>query len=87
MNSDVARFTTLEKNLATLFVAGQFRTWLVKRATSLFDLFCSNVAKQFTRFFVARFSVALVKSRYIPNIPRESTAEEILFERSILHDA
>ena len=38
-------------------------------------------------FFVARFSEALMKSRCIPNIPRESTAEEVLFERSIPHDA
>ena len=38
-------------------------------------------------FFVARFSVALVKSRSVPNIPRESTAEEVSFKRSIPHDA
>ena len=33
--------------------------WVVKRATSLFDSFCSNVAKQVAGFFVARFSVPL----------------------------
>ena len=38
-------------------------------------------------FFVARFSVALVKSRSIPNIPQESTAKEVSFERSIPQDA
>ena len=38
-------------------------------------------------FFVVRFSVTLVKSRSVPNIPRESTAEEVSFKRSIPHDA
>ena len=33
--------------------------WGVKCATSLFISFCSNVAKQVARFFVARFSVSL----------------------------
>ena len=33
--------------------------WVVKRATSLFISFCSNVSKQVERFFVARFSVSL----------------------------
>ena len=33
--------------------------WVVKRATSLFISFCSNVSKLVERFFVARFSVPL----------------------------
>ena len=33
------------------------RGWPVKRATPLFSSFCSDVAKQVARFFVARFSV------------------------------
>ena len=31
---------------------------MLKRAASLFNSFCSNVAKQFACFFVAHFSVA-----------------------------
>ena len=50
-----------------------------------------SVLQQFCKtsctFCVARFSVALVKSRSVPNIPRESTAEEVSFKRSIPHDA
>ena len=50
LNGDVARFTPCEKkNLATLFVARQVRTWVLKHATSLFNTFCSNVAKQVAR--------------------------------------
>ena len=41
LNSDVARFTTNKKNLATLFTARQFRTWIEKRTILLF-----NVAQQ-----------------------------------------
>ena len=51
LNSDVARFTTQENNLATVFLARQGRTWVVKRATSLFNLVCSNVAKQVALFY------------------------------------
>ena len=51
-NSDVARFTTHENNLATVFLARQGRTWVVKHTTSLFNLVCSNVAKQVARFLV-----------------------------------
>ena len=39
-------------NLATLFLARQVRTWVVKCATSLFNLGCSNVAKQVARFWL-----------------------------------
>ena len=60
LNSDVARFTTYENNLTTLFLAKQGRTWVLKRATSLLNLVCSNVAKQVARFFIARFTAALV---------------------------
>ena len=45
--SDVARSQVLpaiKTNLATLFVARQVRTWVVKHAISLFNSFCSNVA-------------------------------------------
>ena len=52
LKSDVARFTTHENNLATVFLARQGRTWVVKRATSLFSLFCSNVAKLVARFLL-----------------------------------
>ena len=34
----------------TLFVTRQVWTWVVKRATSLFNMFCSNVAKQVACF-------------------------------------
>ena len=39
-------------NLATLFVARQVRTLVVKRAASLFSSFSSNVAKQVARFLL-----------------------------------
>ena len=39
-------------NLTTLFLAKQGRTWVVKRATSLLNLVCSNVAKQVARFLL-----------------------------------
>ena len=39
-------------NLATLFIARQVRTWVVKRATSVFNWFCSNVAKRVARFLL-----------------------------------
>ena len=48
------RFTTHEKNFATLFVARQVRTSVVKHATSLINSFCSNVAKQVARLTVAQ---------------------------------
>ena len=51
-NSDVARFTTHENNLAALFLARHSRTWLVNRQTSLFNLVCSNVAKQVACFLL-----------------------------------
>ena len=34
--------------------------WVVKRTTSLINSFCSNVARQVARIFVARFTVPLV---------------------------
>ena len=37
----------------TWFVARQARTWVVKRVTSLYSSFCSNVAKKSCTFFVA----------------------------------
>ena len=42
--------------------------WVVKRSTSLFNSFCSNVAKQVERFFVARFSVPLLTVAMINDI-------------------
>ena len=33
--------------------------WIVKRATSLFNSFCSSVARQVGCFFAARFSLPL----------------------------
>ena len=36
-----------------------FFSWVVKRATSLFSSFGSNVAKQVARFLAARSTVAL----------------------------
>ena len=61
LNSHVARFITqVKKNFETSFVGRHVRKSVVKPATSLFNSFCSNVAKQVARFFVARFTVALV---------------------------
>ena len=41
-----------KKNLATLFVARQVRTWVEKRATSLYNSFGNNVARQVARFLL-----------------------------------
>ena len=38
--------------LATSFVERQVCTWVVKRASLLFNSFCSNVAKQVSRFLL-----------------------------------
>ena len=43
---------TSNKKRATLFVARQVRTRVLQRATSLFNSFCSNVAKQIARFLL-----------------------------------
>ena len=37
----------------------RFHSWVVKRTTSLFNSFCSNVSKQDAHFFVSRFAAAL----------------------------
>ena len=42
--------TPKKKKLATLFVARQVATSVIKRATSLFHTFCGNVAKHVARF-------------------------------------
>ena len=58
--SDVARFTT---NIKPVLQQMRLLTGLnvgVKRATSQFNSFCSTVAQQVARFFVARFSEPLV---------------------------
>ena len=54
--NDVARFATHIKPVLKQirFVAGLM--WVVKRATSLFNSFRSNGARQVACFFVARFS-------------------------------
>ena len=52
LNSDVARFTTNKKNLATLFIARQFRTWIENAQ------YCySTLHNKFT-FYVVHFTVA-----------------------------
>ena len=53
--SDVTSFTTDVQTylLQVFFFAG------VKHATSLFNSFCSNVAKKRNTFFVARFTVPI----------------------------
>ena len=66
LNSDFAPITTHEKNLATLFAARQVQTWVVKRTTSLFNSFRSNVVKQVARFHfcVVRFIVTPMSKIY-----------------------
>ena len=54
----VLLFNKKEKNFATLFVAKQVRNFLVERATSLFNSFCSKVLKQVARFLLLAFAVA-----------------------------
>ena len=46
-------------NLATLFVGRQVRTWVVKCATMLFNLFCNNVA-HFTEALTSKVSKKLL---------------------------
>ena len=54
LNSDVARFTThVQTCLATNQVVDR---WVVKRATSLFNSFCSDVAKQVACFLLPVFA-------------------------------
>ena len=47
LNSDVERFTTHVRTFLARFVS-----WVVKRATSLFNSFCGNVAKQVARLLL-----------------------------------
>ena len=54
LNSDVARFTTYVRPclaIKEIRLQGLF-SWVVKRATSLFNSFCSHVAKQIARFLL-----------------------------------
>ena len=52
---------TLQPN----FVARHDRKWAVKRAKSLFHLFCSNVAKQIVRFLLPVLpSLKILKSAF-----------------------
>ena len=54
LNRDVARFTThVQTCLATNQVVDR---WVVKRATSLFNSFCSDVAKQVACFLLPVFA-------------------------------
>ena len=50
LNNDVARFTTRIKPVLQQIRLLAGLMWVVKRATSLFNSFCSNVAKQVARF-------------------------------------
>ena len=51
MNPLVVRFITHENKPCNLIrCSRQVQTWVVKWATSLFNLFCSNVTKQVARF-------------------------------------
>ena len=49
--SDVARFTIHNKPVLQQIRLLTGLNWVIKRATSLFNLFYSNVAKQVTRFW------------------------------------
>ena len=55
LNSDVTRFTTLIKPVNNLICCKTGFIWVVKRATSLFNWFCSNVTKQVGRFLLPVF--------------------------------
>ena len=48
--NDVARFTIHNKPVLQQIRLLTGLNWVIKRVTSLFNLFCSNVAKQVTRF-------------------------------------
>ena len=50
LNNDVALFTTHNKPVLQQIRLLTGLNWVIKRTTSLFNLFCSNVAKQVTRF-------------------------------------
>ena len=54
LNSDVARFTTYVKRTLQpdLLHVRQVRRWVIKRATSPFNSFCSSVAKLITGFLL-----------------------------------
>ena len=54
--SDIARFTThVQTPFNNLIYCKTGFMWVVKRATSVFNSFCSNVAKQVARFLLPVF--------------------------------
>jgi len=55
LNSDVAHFTTHIKPFLQQIRLLKGLMWVVKRATSLFNSFCSNVARQVARFLLPVF--------------------------------
>ena len=57
LNSDVARFTEHIKPVNKLICCKTDLMWLVKRATSLFKLFYSNVARQVAHFLLPFFTI------------------------------
>ena len=64
LNSNVAPFTTHEKNLILLQDMHD-RTWAVKRTKWLFHLSCSNAAKKIVRFLLpVLLSLKILKSTF-----------------------
>ena len=56
LNSDDAGLQPMFKPVNNLICCKTDLMWVIKRATSLFNLFCSNVAKQVARFLLPVFS-------------------------------
>ena len=66
LNSDVARFTTHIKPVLQQIRLLAGLMWVVKRATSLFNSFYSNVARQVADFLLPVFPY--LKTQEIPRV-------------------
>ena len=66
-----------KKNLAALFVARQFHTSVVKSATSLLHLSCSDDAKQVFRFWNPDFGFRILQSN-------AKSKTDFIYDKSVL---
>ena len=84
LNNDVARFTTHIKPVLQQIRLLTGLMWVVKRATSIFNSFCSNVAKQVARFLLPvfpyfnKFNGANCNSCYVGETRRHFHTSELI---------
>ena len=67
-----------------LFVAAQVRTWLVKRATSFLNSFCSNACKTRRKRFLLRVLLQL-KSHHLSTKPSKTILAALLSLEFAVH--